>query len=153
MGVHMVKNDTDEGSVEFKVVGDKQFRILYNSPLLTDHFLDYPSVPKEEQPGQMRKLLCAAVVGCFSGTVYTALLSRGVNIKSFKSTGTATTTKKNGSLPVVKSIHILVEVDINDEDQKILDRVKKIAEKGCLITRSIAASIVVTHTIVRTSVE
>jgi uncharacterized OsmC-like protein len=151
-GGHKVKNEPDEVSVGFELVGDAQFKICYHSPLLKDHFLDYPSIPQEERPGQMRRLLCAAVVGCFSGTVYSALVSRGARIKSLKGTGTTSTEKSNGSPPVVKSIDILVEVDVDDEDLGILEKVRKIAEKGCLISQSIAPSIAVTHTVVRTCV-
>ena len=148
----MVKNTHDDGSVGFELVGDGQFKIFYNSPLLNDHYLDYPSVPKDKQSGQMRKLLSASVLGCFTGTVYMALVSRGAQIKSLISTGTATTASDNGKPPVIKSIDIRVEVDIDDKDLEILDKVKKIAQKGCLIARSIAPSIAVTHTIVRTRV-
>ena len=147
-GGHKVKNELDEVSVGFELVGDAQFKICYNSPLLKDHFLDYLSIPQEKRPGQMRRLLCAAVVGCFSGTVYLALASRGARIKSLKSTGTTFTAKSNGSPPVVKSIDIRVEVDVDDEDLGILEKVRKIAEKGCLISQSIAPSIAVTHTVI-----
>jgi len=136
-------------SVDFELVGDTKFKISYNSPLFEDHLLDYPSIPEKERPGQMRRLLCAAPVGCFTGTIYFALESRGARIKSLKGTGVASTGKNNGSLTKVKKIDIRVEVDIDDEDSEILEKVKKIVEKGCLITRSISPSITVTHTIVR----
>lgn len=97
----------------------------------------------------MRRLLCAAAVGCFIGTFYSALKSRGARIKSLRGTGGASTGKNNGSLTKVKAIDIRVEVDIDDEDSEILEKVKKIVEKDCLITRSISPSTTVTHTIVR----
>jgi uncharacterized OsmC-like protein len=144
-----VKNVSDEATVEYVLVGESQFKVLYNSPMLEDHFLDYPSIPKEEQPGQMRRLLCAAAVGCFSGTVYAALISRGVQVKSLKGTATSTTAKSKGSPPVVKSINIQVDVDIDDKDLETLERVKKIVKNGCLITRSLAPAIAMTHSITR----
>ena len=136
-------------SVEVEVVGDGKLEISYNSPLLEDHLLDYPSVPEEERLGQMRRLLCASVVGCFTGTVYFALASRGAQIKTLKGTGVASTGKADESSPKVRTIDIRVEVDIDDEDSQIFERVKKIVEEGCLISRSIAPSITVTHSIVR----
>jgi hypothetical protein len=63
-------------SVNFELVGDTKFKISYNSSLFEDHRLDYSGIPEEEQPGQMRRLLCAAAVGCFTGTVYFGLESR-----------------------------------------------------------------------------
>ena len=74
---------------------------------------------------------------------------QGARIKSLRGTGVASTGKNNGSLAKVKTIDIRVEVDIDDEDSEILEKVKKIVDKGCLITRGISPSITVTHTIVR----
>jgi uncharacterized OsmC-like protein len=134
-------------SVDIELVGEETLEIHYHSPMLKDHVLDYPSVPEEARSGQMRRLLCASAVGCFTGTVRAALVSRGATIRSLKGTCTATTSE--GSPPVVSSIDIRVEVAIDDEDEAILERVRTIAARGCLITRSLAQGMDVTHTIVR----
>jgi len=137
-------------SVGIELVGDAKFAINYNSPMLGDHLLDYPSTPEEERPGQMRRLLCGAAVGCFTGAVYMTMTSRGARVKSLKGTAVSSTGKDENSVDKVKAIDIRVEVNIDDADLEILEEVKKFLENGCLVTRSISPSITVTHTIVRT---
>ncbi len=134
-------------AVGFEVIGDNQFKITYNSPILQDQILDYRNVPKAQQPGQMRRLLCAAAVGCFAGSVYDALKARGVSIKSQTAKSTAIT--GNGPLKRIQKIDIVVEVEIEDKDIETLEEVKKLLEKGSLVTRSIEPSITVSRTIVR----
>ena len=135
--------------VEFELVGDEKFAIYYHSLMLDDHLLDYPSVPEEAQLGQMRKLLCAAAVGCFAGTVHAVLVNRGAEVRSLKGFCTASTSED--SPPVVSALDIRVEVEVGEEDKEILEKIRTIAERGCLITRSLARGMEVTHTIVSVS--
>ena len=130
--------------VDFEALDEMKFTIGYNSPLLADHVLDYPSVPEDQHPGQSRRLLCAAALACFAATTYGALKARGARILSLKGQGMAF--QREGASEV-GSIDIKVEVKVADEDIPILDKVKKIMSKGCLITRSLAPGITVKHTI------
>jgi len=132
-------------SVVFELVGEETFEIHYHSLMLEDHLLDYPSVPEEARLGQMRRLLCAAAVGCFTGTIYAALVSRGAEVRSLR--GFCTASISEDSPPAVSALDIRVEVEVGNEDKVILERVRTIAERGCLITRSLARGIDVTHTI------
>ena len=139
----------NEDPVMFEMIGEKKFKISYNSALLEDHLMDYLAVPEEKRPGQMRKLLCASVAGCFTASVYMALSTMGVKINSLKGTAAAFSAEDIGSLPKIKAVDIKVEIDIDDKDSDIFEEVKKIFEKGCLITRSISPAIKVTHSISR----
>lgn len=135
-------------SVAVTLSGDEAFEIDYQSPLLENHVLDFADVPEATRPGQMRRLLCAAAVGCFAEATYFALTNRGARVRSLRGTGTATTSE---SAPTrVAAIDIRVEVDLPDEDVAILDHVRMLMASGCLITRSLTPAINVTHTIVRT---
>ena len=135
-------------SVEFIVVDDMTFRISYDSPLLQDRLLDYLSVPEEQRHGQSRRLLCALALACFSSTVYMALKSRGARTSSLKGIGVASAGKSNAPTTKVNRIDICVEVDLPEDDAPTLKKVKKIVEKGCLVTQSIAPSITVRHSVV-----
>ena len=140
----------DNKPVKFELVGDAKFKLSYNNSLLKDHFLDYPSVPQEERGGQMRNLLSASALGCFAGSVYFTLLSKGAKVKSLKGSSVATTEEKIDELfPRVTAIDIRVEIDIDDEDADKLEEVKNMVKNGCLITGSIAPCINVTHTIIK----
>ena len=130
--------------VDFEALDEMKFTIGYNSTLLADHVLDYPSVPEDQHPGQSRRLLCAAALACFAATTYGALKARGARVLGLKGQGTALQ-REGGS--EVGSIAIKVEVKVADEDIPILDKVKKIMSKGCLITRSLTPGIAVTHSI------
>ncbi len=144
-----MKNEHGQVVIGFDLIDDEKFKIDYNSPLLQNQILDYLNVPEEQRPGQMRRLLCAAAVGCFAGSAYDALKTRGASVKSLNGTGTAITGKKNGSHKRVQEIDIIVEVEIEDKNIQVLERVKKVLEKGCLVTRSLEPSITVSRTIIR----
>jgi organic hydroperoxide reductase OsmC/OhrA len=139
----------EETTVGFEVVGDNRFQIDYNSALLADHVMDYANASAEQRAGQMRRLLCAAAVGCYAETVYTALTRRGAQVRSLTASGTATTARSKDAMRAIQSIDIRVEVEVDDRDLAVLERVITILHQGCLVTRSIAPCIDVTHAIVR----
>jgi uncharacterized OsmC-like protein len=78
-----------------------------------------------------------------------ALSNRGVKVNSLKGTAASFSAEDIGSLPKIKAVDIKVEIDIDDKDSDILEAVRKIFEKGCLITCSISPAIQVTHSISR----
>ena len=138
---------SDDIVVNVELVGEEQLKIAYNSPLLADHVLDYPSVPQEARSGQMRRLLCGSAVGCFAGSVYFMLNGRGAEVRAMRATGRIH--KDEESSNSVGAIHIRVEVDIDEADIPTLDRVRQLLEDGCLVTRPLSSAMPVTHEIVR----
>ena len=134
--------------VTYDLRADGVPELRYHDALLTDHALDYDSVPEAARSGQMRRLLCAAALGCFAGSARAALLARGVTPRSLHGAATAETGPGDGGSRVM-AIDIRVEVDIDDTDAETLAKVQKILEKGCLITRSLTPGIAVTHELVR----
>jgi organic hydroperoxide reductase OsmC/OhrA len=133
--------------VDVELIGEEQLRIGYNSPLLADHILNYPSVPQEARSGQMRRLLCASAVGCFAGSVYFMLRGRGVEVQAMRSTGAIKQSEESDN--PVGAIHIRVEVKIDEADVATLERVRELLEDGCLVTRPLSSAMPVTHEIVR----
>jgi organic hydroperoxide reductase OsmC/OhrA len=137
-----------EVTVDFEVLAEQVHRIGYNSPILQDHYIDSRGVDEADRPGQARRLIAGAACGCFCNTVRLALIARHARLERISGRATAISAKDPRRGEVLKSIHITVKVALPEEDMGILARVKKIAEKGCLITKSISPSIEVTHEIV-----
>lgn len=136
--------------VEIELLDDSKLKLSYNDSLLNDHLLDYPSVPQEERGGQMRKLLSASALGCFTGSIYFTLLDKGAKVKSLKGSSVATSEKKDDEVfSRVTAIDIKIAIEIDDEDTDKLEEVRSMVKNGCLITGSIAPSIVVSHEIIR----
>ena len=133
--------------VTYEMLDDGKVEIRFGDTLLTDQVMDYESAPEDARGGQMRKLLCSAALGCYAGSVKGALLARGAEIRSFRGMASATTGRNASNLTRVEAIDIRVEVAIDDKDAETLEKVTKILEKGCLITRSLEPGIKVTHTI------
>jgi hypothetical protein len=132
-------------AVNVDLVGEQKLQIRYNSPLLADHVLDYPTVPQEARSGQMRRLLCASAVGCFAGSVYFMLVGRGATVHAMHSTGRI---HQREDSPI-GAIHIRVEIGIDDADVPVLDRVRELLEDRCLVTRPLKSALPVTHEIIR----
>ena len=136
--------------VELDVPGESRFEMRYNSAVLQDHTLDFAGVPKQQQLGQARRLLCGAAAYCLAGTVYAALRGRNADVRSLSARASAVAGRDAGGITRVQRLEISVEVELPDEDLDKLERVKSIMDsRGCLITRSIEAGIDVSHSITR----
>ncbi len=136
------------GAVVYESQVDGSVTIQFDDALLSDQTFDYASVPEAERAGQMRKLLCASALGCFAGSARAALQTRGATIRELRGTAQAKTGQGEGGSRVT-SIHIRVEVRLDDGDADTFAKVDHILRKGCLITRSLAPGIDVTHELVR----
>jgi uncharacterized OsmC-like protein len=136
-------------AVTYEMLDEGKVEICFGDALLTDQVMDYTNAPEGASGGQMRKLLCSAALGCYAGSVKGALIARGVEIRSLGGTASATAGRNVGNQTRVEAIGIRVEVGIDDNDAETLEKVSKILENGCLITRSLEPGIKVTHTIVR----
>ena len=142
---------SDQHPVGFEVIGQSKFKLIYDSSMLSDHVLDYATAKPKDRPGQMRRLLAAAACGCFSGSFYTALQKKRVQVNSLRSWAIATTgpDPENG-LSRVTDLLIKVEIDVADSDADVLESTKQELEaKGCMILRSLAPGISVNTEIVR----
>ena len=135
----------DPITVPVEVDGDRTI-IDYRSPLLASHTLDYTQMPEGEGGGQMRRLLCASAVGCYTGSVAAALESRGATLHACHGEGSVFAT--DDGRPIGR-IDIRVEVVIEDADVPILDHVRRILTGGCLVTHALASAIDMTYEIVR----
>jgi len=137
-------------SVEFEVIRNGVYEIRYNSPLLRDHHMDYTEVADEVKPGQSRRLLAAAACSCFTATVDAAIRGRGCEPRSVRGAATAMTeVDPESGRPRVSQIDIVVEVDLPDGNQELLDHIREIAARGCLVTRSLEPAIRIRHEIVQ----
>ena len=134
--------------VTYDLRADGVPELRYHDAVLEDHPLDFDGVPEAARSGQMRRLLCGAALGCFAGSARAALVARGVTPRALRGAATAETGPGEGGSRVT-ALDIRVEVSIDDAHADTFAKVQKILEKGCLITRSLAPGIAVTHELVR----
>jgi organic hydroperoxide reductase OsmC/OhrA len=133
-----------EVSVDVEVLGERRYEVRYQSPALADDLIDLAHTPQEERTGQARRLLCGAAALCVAEEVEAALRARGATIRSLRARATATSSRAK-----VEQMDVTLEVDVPDEDAETLERVKQILHLGCLITRSLAEGVEVSHQIIR----
>lgn len=119
--------------------------IDYHDPLLAQQVVDYESVPEDTRGGQMRRLLCASAVGCFTGSVHMALEARGATVRACRGHGILRAAEGQ---PIGR-LDIRVEVAIGEGDEETLVHVRKILRGGCLITGVLGRAIEVNHEIVQ----
>lgn len=127
-------------------VADDVTTIDYQSSIMATHELDYARLPKEEGGGQMRRLLCASAVGCYAASVAAALKGRGATVHACRGTGSVHAT--DDGRPIGR-IDIRIEVVIDEGDEPVLARVRKILAGGCLVTHALEPAIDMTYEIVR----
>lgn len=120
-----------------------------NSEALSDIKVNYENIPEDKRGGTAVKLLAASSLYCFAATLSSSLTSRGANVKSL--TGKARVIKGEDEVYRTKVQEIVIDVfvDIDDEDEKIFNKVKNIMRRGCLVTYSLEDAIDIEYNIHR----
>ena len=95
------------------------------------------------------RLLCASCLYCFVSTFAAALEARGARVKSLTGKATALKEKDEVRRTRVGEISISVDVKIDDRDEAVLEKCKKIMQRGCLITYSLEDAIEIDYEINR----
>lgn len=120
-----------------------------DSPSLPDISIDYTGIPLEERGGTSVKLLGAASLYCFAATLGAALTARGADVKSLRGSVSLEKGRDEIRRTKVTDMTLSVEVDIDDKDEPILEKCRKIMERGCLITYTLEESIEIEYEISR----
>ena len=137
--------------VGYKRKNENEHLITIDSKALPDFHINYEGIPNEERGGTSVKLLGASCLYCFAATLGSALSARGVDIKSMTGTLEIEKGKDEVRRTKVTAMHILIEVEIDDKDAPVLDKCKKIMERGCLLTYTLEDAIEIEHKINRKS--
>ena len=117
---------------------------MESSALGQIHF-DMRALPEHEKTGSAQKLLAASALHCYTGTLDSALQSRGCPYESIAGEAIVTAGKDEHNQSRILGIEINVTVQIRPEHRELFERVKKVMGKGCFVTASLAASFPVTY--------
>jgi organic hydroperoxide reductase OsmC/OhrA len=133
--------------VEYERDGETSHRLHWGSKAMPDLRLDYTGIPLSERGGTANRLLCASALYCYASTLAAALTARGVKNFGLNGKATSETIKDNSQRTKISKMKIEVTVSLEDKYLPVLEKCKKIMEKGCFVTFSLENGIAVEHSI------
>lgn len=135
--------------VSYNRISDSEHLLDLESLALPDIRIDYRNIPEAEKGGTAVKLLGAACLYCFAATLGSALTARGAEISSMIGQVVVIKGKDEIRRTKIIEIDILIEVEIDDKYESVLEKCKKIMEKGCLLTYTLEDAIEIEYQIIR----
>lgn len=142
-------NTDDEMVVEYIRRDSQHHDILPHTPALPAIAIDFEGAPENARAGIAVKLLAASLLYCFASTLAAALAARGVNPRSLTGRAAALKGKDDIRRTRVQRIDVEMTVEIDDAEEPILDKCRRIMEHGCLIAYTLEEAITIRHTIRR----
>lgn len=142
-------SDSEQIVVEYQREGNDGHRLFTKSEAFPEIHIDYTGIPTDQRGGTAVRLLCASTLYCFAATLGSALVARKANVKSMTGRATARKEKDEVFRTKVTEIEIEIGVEIDDGDVPILEKCKKIMDRGCLVSYSLEDAIEIEHEITR----
>lgn len=133
--------------VEYERDGETRHFLNLGSKAMPDLGIDYTGIPPAERGGTANRLLCASALYCYASTLAAALTARGVKNPGIKGRATSETIKDEFQRTKINKIKIEIAVSLEDKYLPVLEKCKKIMEKGCFVTFSLESGIAVEHLI------
>ncbi len=133
--------------VEYERDGEASHCLNWGSKAMPNLRIDYTGIPLPERGGTANRLLCASALYCYASTLAAALTARGVKNLGLRGKATSETIKDEFQRAKIKKIKIEVTVSLEDKYLPVLEKCKKIMEKGCFVTFSLEDGIAVEHAI------
>jgi uncharacterized OsmC-like protein len=136
-----------EITVEYEHDGQTSHCLNWSSKAMPDLRIDYTGIPPAERGGTANRLLCASVLYCYASTLAAAMTARGVKNLKLKGKAFSETVKDEFQRTKIGKIKIEVIVSVEEKYLPVLEKCKKIMEKGCFITASLEKGMSVEHSI------
>jgi uncharacterized OsmC-like protein len=133
--------------VEYERDGETSHCLNWGSKAMPNLRIDYTGIPLPERGGTANRLLCASALYCYASTLAAAMTARGVKNLGVKGKATSETIKDEFQRTKINKIKIEVTVSLEDKYLPVLDKCKKIMERGCFVTFSLESGITVEHSI------
>jgi uncharacterized OsmC-like protein len=137
--------------VVYEREGETSHLLNWGSKAMPNLCIDYTGIPIPERGGTANRLLCASALYCYASTLAAALTARGVKTMGIKGKATSETLKDELQRIKINKIKIEMTVSLEDKYLPVLEKCKKIMEKGCFITFSLESGITVEHSILNSS--
>ncbi len=138
--------------VEYERQGETVHALNWGSRAMPDLRIDYSGIPLPERGGTANRLLCASALYCFASTLAAALTARGVKNPGIQGRAVSETVKDEYQRVKLSKVKIEVTVSLEEKYLPVLEKCKKIMEKGCFITSSLEKAIAFEYAI-RNSLE
>jgi organic hydroperoxide reductase OsmC/OhrA len=138
---------TQELFVEYEHDGQTSHYVNWGSKAMPDLHIDYAEIPLPERGGTANRLLCASALYCYASTFAAAMTARGVKNLKLKGKAVSETIKDEFQRNKIGRIKIEVTVSLEEKYLPVLEKCKKIMEKGCFITSSLEDGIRIEHSI------
>jgi organic hydroperoxide reductase OsmC/OhrA len=133
--------------VEYERDGEASHCLNWGSRAMPDLRIDYTGIPLPERGGTANRLLCASALYCYASTLAAAMTARGVKNLGLRGKATSETVKDEFQRTKINKIKIELTVSLEDKYLPVLEKCKKIMEKGCFVTFSLENGITVEHSI------
>ena len=133
--------------VEYERQGEAVHALSWGSKAMPDLRIDYSGIPLPERGGTANRLLCASALYCFASTLAAALTARGVKNPGIQGRAVSETIKDEYQRVKLSKVKIEVTVSMEEKYLPVLEKCKKIMEKGCFITSSLEKAIAFEYSI------
>jgi uncharacterized OsmC-like protein len=137
--------------VEYEHDGANSHLLNWGAKAMPNLRIDYTGIPLPERGGTANRLLCASALYCYASTLAAAMTSRGVKSLGLKGKATSEITKDEYQRTKINKIKIEITVSLEDKYLPVLEKCKRIMEKGCFVTSSLESGITVEHVIQNSS--
>ena len=143
----MNEDNGNEITVQYVRDGEDVHRLITGSEAFPEIRIEYSNIPPEKRGGNAVRLLCASNLYCFTSTLAAALTARGACVRSMTGKATALKEKDEIRRTKVTAIRISIHVTLDEKDGPILEKCRKIMQRGCLITYSLEDAIEIEYEI------
>lgn len=134
---------SSEVVVDYKRISGDEHQLTMNAKGLPEIKIDRKGIAKEELSNDHygARLLCAAALSCFTNTFGNALIRNGADVKNM--TAKATIEKDKDEVMRTKFTSMLLEVDVelDEADAPVFEKVKENMMAGSLVTYSLEDAI------------
>ena len=135
--------------IDYERLNNDEHLLKMDSEAFSDIHINYTDIPIEKRDGTAVKLLGASTLYCFGATLGAALVTRGVDVKSLSGSVLVTKEKDEVRRTKVTQMTICMNVEIDDKDEAVLEKCRKIMTRGCFMTYTLEDSIDIEYEINR----
>ena len=99
--------------------------------------IDNRGIPQERRGGTATRLLAGASLYCYGSMLAAALIARGVDFEDLRADVVVEKDRNEQGKTRVLRMTIRCSVRVDERDEAVFRRVRKMMEQGCLITGSV----------------
>lgn len=132
-----------KATVEVEWLGKEDLRVRFSGKSVDELTVAKSRVAREERGGEARELLAASVAECMTSTLPFYLEWAQVEFRGLRSTAEVITDKDEKGRYCVSMINLNFDIDTSEGETtlKKIERVKKMLDRGCFMSRSLEGGV------------